>query len=218
MSSLKESAKRSFAILLGIALVQSFACGRKNDSQAVVKERTYAEIVNDIRAEKDKYLKESADSPIPEPERSGFKGLNYYAPDSGYAVEAKLVPFKKQDTLAMLTTKKDKFRRVLRFGTFNFRFSGSTFKLTAYLILPEGNQRLFFVPFLDKTNDIETYHGGRYLDIEEKSGTDIYILDFNMAYNPYCAYNDRYSCPVVPEDNYLTVDVKAGEKIYNREE
>jgi uncharacterized protein (DUF1684 family) len=99
---------------------------------------------------------------------------------------------------------------MVSFGRIHFTIQKEDFVLTAFQDLENPRGKLF-IPFTDLTNGKETYGGGRYLDIIIPE-TDSFILDFNLAYNPYCAYNHTYSCPIPPEENFINNQVKAGEK------
>ena len=100
----------------------------------------------------------------------------------------------------------------MKYGYFEFRINDKTYKLASYLI-PEHQESLF-LPFLDETNGNGTYEAGRYLDIEFRKDNNYYI-DFNLAYSPYCAYNKKYSCPLVPKENFLKTKIEAGEKLHS---
>lgn len=164
----------------------------------------------EMRQEKDAQFRDSDDSPLPVDKRTSFAGLSYYEPDPEYVVMAKFVESASDDTIT-LQTSKDDVRKAFRAGSFSFRLNGKDLKLSAYTFADNEDQETLFVPFTDRTTGHETYYGGRYMDVPMVDGDD-YVLDFNMAYNPYCAYNDRYSCPLVPKENDLGVAVRAGEK------
>jgi len=163
------------------------------------------------RAEKDKYFKTNEESPIPKEKRRAFRGLKYFPPTEKYIFKAEFLRSKKPDTVSMATTKKEKIKKMLKYGKLSFHYIGKPYTLSAYIILPVKEGFTLFVPFNDLTNDKETYYGGRYLDLDFKKNSD-YVLDFNSAYNPYCCYNTKYSCPLVPAENSLPFDIRAGEK------
>jgi len=104
---------------------------------------------------------------------------------------------------------------MVRIGFFEFEIDGTKLRLAAYKSVPPPGHRhedhSLFVPFLDATSGKETYGAARYLDLEDRR-TDDYVLDFNPAYNPYCAYSDAYICPFPPQENWLAVPIRAGEK------
>jgi len=164
------------------------------------------------RKDKDNWLRTGNDSPIPQEQRKNFKGLDYFAPTKTYIFKASFVKFSKQDTVKMLTSKKEKNRQMLRWGNLSFVYKGKTHKVTAYISLPLRKEREMFIPFTDVTTGYNSYEAGRYLDIPVKDKIKKYILDFNEAYNPYCAYNKNYSCPLVPPENHIPIEIQAGEK------
>jgi uncharacterized protein (DUF1684 family) len=112
-----------------------------------------------------------------------------------------------------IQTTKDDVRTATRFGTLVFDIDGTPCELTAFQFAG-GDGSSLFVPFKDKTTGNKSYPTGRYLDLQVSDGEQ-YEIDFNNAYNPYCAYNDRYSCPLVPSENTLTVAIEAGERTWN---
>ena len=172
-----------------------------------------AKQVEEWRKEKDKYFMYDFDSPIPHETRHEFKGLSYYPYDAKFRVSAKMKPVKSDEIIQMVTSK-DTTQPYRKIGILEFSINGKEYKLSAYkrAWVNEDDPHLF-IPFQDATSGKETYGAGRYLDIEEeKSAT--YILDFNIVYNPFCAYSENYACPFPPRENRLTVEIKAGEKSY----
>ena len=165
-----------------------------------------------LRVDKDSFLRDDMDSPIPLGERSSFKGLNYFPPDENYRVTSKLERF-DAPTPIMMGTSTGTLQAYVRYGALTFKIEGKIIKLIVYKSAEDPYARSLFVPFSDQTSGRETYGAGRYLDIEEQGGDD-YILDFNTAYNPYCAYNGEYTCPIPPAENKLPVRILAGEKNY----
>ena len=165
-----------------------------------------------LRVDKDSFLGNDIDSPIPLSERSNFKGLKYFPPDERFRFTSKLERFDRPKPI-MIATSTGTRQAYLRYGAFIFEIEGRTLKLIAYKSAEDPHARSLFVPFSDQTSGRETYAAGRYLDLEEQGGDD-YELDFNMAYNPYCAYNEEYTCPVPPVENKLPVRILAGEKNY----
>jgi uncharacterized protein (DUF1684 family) len=168
--------------------------------------------VNNFRAEKDGYFRSDPDSPISHEERSRFKGLKYFPPNAAYRVKARLVRIERPDIIT-LTTSKGTTQPYLRYGVFNFELDGRKLRLQCYKAASNPHETSLFTPFTDETTGRETYGSGRYLDIEE-TGRDDYVLDFNLAYNPYCAYSENYVCPFPPKENRLSMKVLAGEKNY----
>jgi len=169
-----------------------------------------------MRREKDSFFKEDDDSPIPRRTRETFSGLAYYPVDPKSSVRARLVrdPNPKR---VILATSKGVPREMIRIGVFGFEIDGSRHTLAAFTSVPQPGHhhedRSLFVPFRDVTSGKETYGAARYLDIEERP-TDEYLVDFNLAYNPYCAYSEDYVCPFPPQENWLSVPIRAGEKAF----
>ena len=165
-----------------------------------------------LRVDKDSFLKNDIDSPIPPDERPNFKGLNYFPPNSDYRVTSKLERFDTSEHIMMATSTGTQ-QAYLRCGAFTFEIEGRSLKLIVYKSAEDLYARSLFIPFSDQTSGRETYAAGRYLDIEEQGGSD-YELDFNMAYNPYCAYSEEYTCSIPPAENKLPFKILAGEKNY----
>ncbi len=153
---------------------------------------------------------DSAHSPLKPEDRAAFKHLHRFPSDHGYCVDATFTPAQHAEPFAMKTsTARLPLYKV--HGTLTFALSGQEFTLPVYEDavpnpLYPGH---LFLPFTDLTNGEETYGGGRYLDLQVPLAATV-IIDFNKAYNPYCAYNDRYSCPIPPIENHVDAEVKAG--------
>ncbi len=158
-----------------------------------------------LRREKDAYFKMSEDAPLTEAQQLTFKGLNYYPvnPQLDLVVDVELV---EQDQEILITTTTNELRRYQRYGRFTFQVNGEAVTLTIYEA-PHG----YFLPFVDANSGVETYPAGRYLEPEPLSETR-FRVDFNLAYNPYCAYSEGWSCPITPKENRVNVAIRAGEK------
>ena len=162
--------------------------------------------------EKDAHFYDDPDSPIPADRRTRFKGLNYYFPDPAYRVRAGLDRYEKPEPIIVATSKGNR-QAYLKHGTFTFQLQGAKLRLFVYKSVEDPFARSLFIPFSNETSGRVRYAAGRYLDLEELGGDD-YELDFNMAYNPYCAYSEEYTCPLPPAENRLSVRILAGEKNY----
>lgn len=164
------------------------------------------------RREKDAFLADHDQSPIPPDERAGFAGLDYYPPDPAFRVTARIDRSDAPRSVRMETTRG---RTVTdrRVATLRFDLAGAARSLPVYH--EEGQQELF-LPFSDPTNGTETYEHGRYLDVgvapDELLARETLVVDFNLAYAPFCAYSDTYDCPIPPAETHLDVPVEAGEK------
>ena len=190
------------------------ACSRHQDN-AEIAVNTMDPIVSQREA-RDEAFRSSPDSPIPVQDRNSFQKLEYYPVNEALKFSVRLQRYSRPKQVR-LGTNTGEIRSGLRYGYFEFVVEGQTCRLHVYRLedVASSNSPNLFIPFRDATSGSETYAPGRYMDLTENtSGT--YELDFNRAYNPYCAYNDAYSCPFPPEENTLPVPIRAGEKKYPR--
>lgn len=159
-------------------------------------------------------FKDPEESPLPDRFRKDFESLDFFPADTNYVITAEFIRTPDAVPFLMPTTTDRKSEEVV-YAKVKFVLQGKPFTLEVYqnaeLMKEEGYENYLFLPFTDLTNGEETYGGGRYLDLRIPKGNSI-ILDFNRAYNPYCAYNKKYSCPLVPGVNHLNIEVKAGVK------
>ena len=164
-----------------------------------------------LRKERDRFFREEARSPLKESDRKSFKGLSYYPIDLRYAMTGRIEkhPLEPKALYVTLPTGKEVGRRYVKYGQFKFRWEGKGHVLQIYRPLGGGE---LFLPFKDKTSGIETYSMGRNLTIEPTPDDEKVLIDFNRAYNPFCQYNEKYTCPFAPEENWLDFAVRAGEK------
>lgn len=160
-----------------------------------------------FRREKDSHLKHDPHSPLPPDARARFRGLRYYKPDPAYRVETTLTPAEPA-TLSMPRSGGDAVT-YLRVGTMELHLPAGHVRLAAYRRRDQVEG--YFVPFRDATSGTETYGAGRYLDVPGQ-GRHV-TVDLNYAYHPFCAYNQAYSCPLPPRENWLTAPVPAGERL-----
>lgn len=164
------------------------------------------------------YFKDATTSPLKDKDRKHFRGLDFFKFDSAYVVTARFKRTPNEPIFRMKTTT-DRTPEYVKYGELNFNLKGNNFTLNIYqnqgLIETEGYEDYLFLPFLDETNGLESYGGGRYIDARIPKG-DTIIIDFNKAYNPYCAYNEKYSCPIVPRKNYLKTSIEAGVKAFGK--
>lgn len=175
---------------------------------ASVNPELYRQQVNAGRAKKDDFLRTDTGSPITN--KSAFRGLLYYAPDPTYRLTARLEPFADK-TQKLVVRMSDGSEEVYdKFAHAVFSLNGEACRL---LVVKLGNT--YSILFRDATSGKETYGGGRYLELDPAQLTDNHaIVDFNSAYNPYCAYNPTYACPIPPAENTLSMAVKAGERYH----
>lgn len=151
-------------------------------------------------------------TPLKEDEKDSFQGIQFFPIDKKYILNADFTPIENGKTIPFPTSAK-KIKHYKEYGKLNFKLNGNFHELTIYQSDPpiEGYENSLFLPFMDETNGDTSYGGGRYLDFEI---TDIQdnklVIDFNKAYNPYCAYSKYYNCPIPPANNYLNTEIKAG--------
>ena len=174
--------------------------------------------VNDIKKWQEELNAEYKDkfkSPLSSEEREKFSGHSFYAIDEMSNVTAKL-ELKKDNVLVPFATSTGKVITNKLYGVLYFKLNDKTFKLNVYqstdLMKVPGYEDYLFLPFSDQTTGDETYGGGRYIDLKIPEGDEI-MIDFNKAYNPYCAYSKNFSCPKVPAENDLEIKIKAGVKL-----
>jgi uncharacterized protein (DUF1684 family) len=177
----------------------------------VPDERSYVERLEAARAAKDRMFQESSDSPIPPGKHKELLPLSYYSVDPSFSVPAALKLADERPVFEMPTST-GLIRKYQYVGTLEFSYKGQPLSLGAFAEAGTKQITSLFVPFADLTTGKETYFAGRYLDLEPTS-TGIYEIDFNQAYNPYCAYNASFDCPYPPSSNRLKVPVRAGERM-----
>lgn len=164
----------------------------------------------------DSEFSDTTKSILPDSAANNFTQLNYFSPNESYRVVCK---FKKSigDEFDMLTSKGEK-KKFRRYGYLKFELMGKKFKLPIYqsirLMSMEKYKDYIFIPFTDLTSGNETYGGGRYIETTIPTGKT-FILDFNYAFNPYCHYTTGYNCCIPPIENFLNIEIKAGEKKYS---
>jgi uncharacterized protein len=161
----------------------------------------------ELRRQKDIFFARDHQSPLMPSQKQGFKGLSYFpeAPDLRFKLP--IERFTDQQTIEIQTSTGD-FQQYQKFGKIRFPVGDEQVELTIY-----ANEHGFFLPFVDSLAGAETYPAGRYLE-PEPLANGMYLIDFNQAYNPYCAYNEHWSCPLTPFENRLKVPIRAGEKIF----
>jgi hypothetical protein len=192
-------------MILGAALLLVAACSSRPPDESNYVGRVAAD-----RAKKDAAFGDSA-TPIPFEAHARFLPLAYFPINPAFAVPASFTEDPPAARVRLeLQTSAHQPRLMERIGTLAFTLQGQALRLSAFREFGEDADRLF-VPFTDLTTGQQTYPGGRYLDIA-RSPTGIYVVDFNLAYNPYCYYNPTYDCPYPPRENRLTVAITAGER------
>jgi len=196
-------------LIILLVFLASFGCqesGQNSENDFVIQ-------IEKHRTEKDVSFKISEDSPIPDERKIEFQGLSYFPVDLDYRFQVSLHRHSQKETFKIVTSS-GMLRETMKYGYFKFDADGRECVLQVYKLLDIQSEypNYLFVPFLDTTTGKESYQGGRYLDFEEND-SGIYTLDFNLAYNPSCAYGKPgYNCPIPPAENKLDVAIPAGEK------
>lgn len=164
--------------------------------------------LEEFRVQKDAFFRSSHHSPLLPEQKADFHGLRYFPENPDLALTVEVERFPEADELHMQTNTGD-VQRYTRFGRFTFQVDDETAALTIF-----HNENGYFLPFTDSLAGTETYGAGRYLE-PEPLPDGRFAVDFNLAYNPYCAYNEAWSCPITPPENRLQVPVRAGEKVFH---
>jgi uncharacterized protein len=164
--------------------------------------------LTEIRASKDDFFASHPQSPLTPEQKRDFRGLDYFDENHDLELEVELERFPEHEQV-VIQTSTGQTQTYTRFGKFRFAVDGQEAELTLY-----AGAHGFFLPFADSLAGKETYPAGRYLEPEPLPG-DRFMVDFNMAYNPYCAYNEMWSCPLTPPENRLKVPIRAGEKMFH---
>lgn len=170
------------------------------------------------RMEQNEKFKSKEQSPLKIKDRTTFKKLKYFRIKKAYRVVAKFVRTKGSEPFEMATTT-DRKPIYEKYGEVHFEIKGQSVKLNVYQSHSSRQNPLYrnhlFLPFKDSTNGAKSYGGGRFIDVRIPSG-DTMVIDFNKSYNPYCAYNDKYSCPIVPVENRLEIALPVGVRTYDK--
>jgi uncharacterized protein (DUF1684 family) len=166
--------------------------------------------LTDFRTEKNEFFAHHPQSPLTPEQKRGFVGLRYFPENDVLRLEVQVERLSEQQPMQMQTSTGG-VQTYVRHGRFKFQVEGQDAELTIY-----QNENGYFLPFADSLAGQETYPAGRYLEPESLPG-DRFLVDFNLAYNPLCAYNEMWSCPITPAENRLKVPIRAGEKLFEHE-
>lgn len=207
------------SIVLGWIGLLWVGCGTRTDvnqtahpvhTDSFMEKRLESDLL-DFRKRKDDMFKTSDDSPLPPEIKMVFQGLEYYPINWLYRFEGPVIRYPDPVKFTMISTDGEK-RQAIKYGYMRLDINGKEYPLQVYQLLDSDEKDMLFVPFVDANSGKETYGAGRYIDLEEKQN-GLYVIDFNRAYNPSCAYGGNYSCPITPQENRIPVPILAGEKI-----
>ncbi|KGL58717.1 DUF1684 domain-containing protein [Polaribacter sp. Hel1_85] len=175
----------------------------------------------DYQKELNASYKDASKSPLKKKDLRKFNGLKFFTVDSSFIVKAKFTKIENAPTFEMATTTERK-PLYKEYGLLNFTLDGKQHELTIYQSQDDLRDKKYkdylFLPFTDDTSGEESYGGGRYMDVmtTDITAENTVILNFNNTYNPYCAYNDKYSCPLTPRKNHLDIEIKTGIKVFEK--
>lgn len=189
--------------IIGVTILNFLTIGESDES--------YVERIETDRIDRNGFMLSST-SPLTDEDKSNFEGLKYYPIDPSYKLTAKIEVFGQRQPIFITSTTGEQLKYI-PFGHVFFELEGKEQKLILYQDWEEKDPNRLSLMFADATSDVETYGGGRYMDVMYRN-TNSVILDFNTAYNPYCHFNDEYSCPIPPRENLLEIAIEAGEKLY----
>lgn len=199
---------KTWIILLGLGVVALYFL-----SDLIFDNSQYLQTIQKVRKDKNREFK-GRNSPLDEGVRPKFDSLDHFPANPDYKFFADLEVYESPETYPMQMTGGEA-EPYFKFGKATFEIEGKPYSLTLFKKVKEEGQPQLFVPFTDKTNGFETYGGGRFIDLPMPGTNAAGIeIDFNKAYNPFCAYNSEYNCPVPPADNRLPIKIPVGEKTF----
>jgi len=189
--------------IVGVTILNFLTIGESTE--------TYIERIAQERKDRNGYMLSSS-SPLMEEDKRSFEGLNYFDIDPNYKVTARIEEMEGKQPVFIPSTTGEQLKYI-PFAYAFFELNGEERKVLLYQDWEEKDPNKLSLMFADETSDVTTYGGGRYLDVMYRN-TNSVVIDFNNAYNPYCHFNDEYSCPIPPRDNFISTEVNAGEKLY----
>ena len=202
-------AVKIFPAILLLFLLSS--CGKKYSPE----QEKYIKEIEKFRREKDGYMKNDPSSPFNQDKKAHFLLLKYYDVNPDFVFKSKLYKYGSPDTVKIFDTKGEE-RKIVRFGYVKFNYDNRWFRLNVYCGRTKDSVLYYTIWFTDKTTGNKTYGVGRYLDFDLNTDTDyVYTVDFNLAYNPYCAYSANYSCAIPAKEDHIDLAVEAGEKNFH---
>ena len=199
------------SFLIFIILFMLSSCTRKYTPE----QEKYINGIEKFRQEKNGEMKNDPSSPFNQDKNAQFKPLKYFDVNPDFVFKSKLFSYDKKDTVIIFGTKGEK-RKIVRFGYVLINYKNKQYKLNVYKGSSPNGSVYYTIWFTDKTTGNETYGVGRYLDFDLNPDTSyVYTIDFNLAYNPYCAYSAKYSCAIPSREDHLDLAIDAGEKNFH---
>lgn len=209
----KFSTEITFIRVIGTLFLFFFITGCGKNFTPEQKEYIFK--IEESRKEKNKWMKNDPNSPFNFKGKVEFHDLKYFDVDPDFVFKSKLFEYESKDTVIIFGTKGEE-RKTVRFGYVKLVYEGKEYKINVYQGSTRSGEVYYSIWFTDLTTNNESYGVGRYIDFEKLNDIDhIYEIDFNLAYNPYCAYSPDYSCAIPTKEDYLPVAIKAGEKKFH---
>jgi uncharacterized protein (DUF1684 family) len=200
-----------FLIIVSLVIAFSVVYMLTNSETA----EDYIDKIEKERERQFKFIRFNIDSPLTEEQKKDFKVLSFYPVDPAYRVKARMVPVEDRKMIELPLTD-GTVEKYLRHSFAIFDLDGKSYRLLLLQAANETDMKNFFLAFADETSGEDTYGGGRYINLRQDGKKSI-TIDFNMAYNPYCAYNPDFACPLPPKENILEGEILAGEKDYEKQ-
>ncbi|MEJ5351024.1 MAG: DUF1684 domain-containing protein [Melioribacteraceae bacterium] len=198
-------------IIIALSLLLITSCGKKYTDEEI----NYIKSIEEQRKIKNEFMKNDPTSPFNYKGKVEFHKLNYFDVDPKFVFKSKLYEYNPKDTITIYGTKGEP-RKAVRFGYVIINYENKEYKVNVYEGTTKSGEKYYSIWFTDKTTNKESYGVGRYLDFEKHDNPDyIYTIDFNLAYNPYCAYSPNYSCAIPTKEDFIPIEIKAGEKKFH---
>lgn len=203
--------KRKYYIVIVLYFLLISSCAENYSPE----QKKYIAEVEQSRKEKDDYMKNDPNSPFNFKGKVEFHPLKYFEINPDFVFKSRLFEYPTKDTISVFGTKGEE-RKAIRYGFVSFEYEKKSYRLNVYKGSTKSGNEYFSIWFTDKTTGEKSYGVGRYLDFELSQVTDfIYTIDFNLAYNPYCAYSAEYTCAIPTKEDYVDLEIEAGEKKYH---
>lgn len=208
-----KSASIRFFCVISVLFLTLYLIGCGNNYTPEQKE--YIKMIEKQRTEKNDWAKNDPTSPFNKKGKVEFHDLNYFDVDPSFLFKSMLYEYEPKDTVTIYGTKGEP-RKTIRYGYVVITYQSKQYKINVYQGTTAGGETYYSIWFTDKTTDKESYGVGRYIDFEKVDDpNNEYEIDFNVAYNPYCAYSPNYSCAIPTKEDYIPIEIKVGEKKFH---
>lgn len=207
---LKNNKSISFILIFALVMIFS-SCGKNYTPE----QKKYIAGIEKHRMEYNDFMKNSPNSPFNFKGKVEFHDLKYFEIDPHFVFKSRLYEYTPKDTVTIFGTKGEP-RKTVRFGYVLFNYNNKEYKINVYEGQTKSGDSYYSIWFTDKTTNNESYGVGRYIDFEKQADTNyIYTVDFNLAYNPYCSYSSDYSCAIPTKEDFIPIEIRAGEKKFH---